>query len=102
MAFKNRPKWDGPNIRRSLQLTMTDAMEKGEVDEDSPLWILVFPDGRCVYRNSNGQVVPALVLSQVFSEIQGLTIEHYDVDRPFQMPGIPGFSEQVDEENELG
>lgn len=100
MAFKNRGNL-GRHLSGAMQLTLGDALENGEVDGSAPLWALVFPDGRCLYRNSDGDVVPALALSQILGITKGLTIDHYDVGPPFQMPGVLPLTNELDEDGDM-
>lgn len=92
------------NVGGSLQLTLGDAGMRGEVDAKAPMWVLVFPDGRCMYRDVDGDIVPALSLSQVLATASNLSVDDYHVGQPFENsdPGWPHRDGELDDEGGIG
>jgi hypothetical protein len=92
-------------MKSVLDMTMDGAMQltlsEGAVEhwEDSPIqppmWILIFRDGLCLYRNEKGDILPAMALPQILFSYTGLDLSHYDAEPPFDAhfsrSGVPGW-----------
>lgn len=95
----------GKDLSGALQLTLVDEPGEGGIPVDAPLWVMIFRNGVCLYRNASGNVVPAMSLTQAFSgsgledvgAINSPTMDFYEVNFPFLLAGMsPGIDNEID------